>query len=129
MTIKRLDHIGVLVDDLAEAQRFLSGSLGLELDRTVAGGSRRGAFYRCGEVEIEVLEDSDADARDRVLAGSKARIEHIAVEVDDLDQTLAALQGLGVKAARGPITTGDRVNLWTDPETCDGVMYQLVEKR
>lgn len=127
MSLKRLDHIGVVVDDLEEAKRFLAETLGLELDRTVEIPGRRGAFFRCGGSEIEVLEEMEPEARERILGGAKARIEHIAIEVDDLDRTMAALEGLGVRAGRAPIATGDRVNLWTDPDTCDGVMYQLIQ--
>jgi len=127
--LKRLDHVGVIVDDLEEARRFLEG-MGLELVRTIEAPDlgRRGAFYRCGDSQIEVIQDDDATVRSRRLEGRTARIEHIAIEVEDLAGTLAALEGLGVRSdSRGVVRVGTRNNVWTEPETSDGVMYQFVE--
>lgn len=125
-----MDHIGVVVDDLEEGKRFLAEVLGLQLERAleVSALKRRVAFFRCGEVEIELIEDLDPDAKQRVLGGASAVVEHVALEVDDLDGTMTALSGLGVRAGLGPLRAGGRVNLWTDPASTDGVMYQLLQK-
>jgi methylmalonyl-CoA/ethylmalonyl-CoA epimerase len=128
----RVDHIGILVDSLDEAKRFLGeGGIGLTLVREldVANLQRRVAFFQCGTVQLEVIEPYGEGARERDLAGERARIEHIAVEVDDVRRALDALAGLGLRAnARGVVEVGDKETAWTDPETGDGVMYQLVPK-
>ncbi len=127
--LKRIDHVGVLVDDLSEAKRFLAQTLGLEHDRDLDASAlgRMAAFYRCGETQIEVIEDQDPSAKARNLAGARARIDHIAIQVEGLTDTVAALEGLGVKIARGPAELDGRRSVWTDPESCDGVGYQLLE--
>lgn len=127
--IKRLDHVGVVVDDLAEAKRFLSETLGLRLAREldVPALARRVAFFECGDASIEVIEDLDPAAKARALGGASARIEHLALEVDSVDGVLASLGKLGVKAdSRGVVRVGARLNAWTDASTTDGVPYQLL---
>ena len=127
--LKRIDHIGVIVDNLEEAQAFLTG-MGMEFDRALEfPGRLKAAFYRCGEIQVEVIEITDGAEREARLRGEKARIEHIAIEVDELASTLAALQGLGVRAnSPEPVRIGANLNVWTTEESCDGVSYQLIEK-
>ena len=127
--LKRIDHIGVIVDDLEEAQAFLGG-MGMEFDRDLQfPGRLKAAFYRCGDTQIEVIEITDAGERESRLRGEKARIEHIAIEVDELASTMKALEGLGVRTkSPEPLKIGNNLNIWTTEESGDGVSYQLIEK-
>jgi len=127
--LKRMDHVGVIVDNLEEAQTFLAG-MGLQFNRNLEiPGRLRAAFYDCGEVQIEVIEISEPNERAGRLGSEKARVEHIAIEVDDLQKTLQALAGLGVKPQQpDPIKLGANLNVWTVADTCDGVVYQFIEK-
>jgi methylmalonyl-CoA/ethylmalonyl-CoA epimerase len=127
--LKRIDHVGVIVDDLEEAKRFLS-DMGLRFDRDlVIPGRLRAAFYACGETQIEVIEVDEPSERGRRLGDDRARIEHVAFEVDSLSTTLEALRGLGVETTTpDPMPVGANLNYWTQAETCDGVQYQLIEK-
>ncbi len=127
--LKRIDHVGVIVDNLEEAKRFLS-DLGLRFDRDLeVPGRLRAAFYVCGDTQIEVIEIDEPAERAQRLGDSSARIEHIALEVDSLTTTLEALRGLGVTTTTAdPMAVGANLNFWTKAETCDGVQYQLIEK-
>ena len=129
MELRRIDHIGVIVDDLAEAVGLLR-SLGLADGPTLERDDLNAAFFPCGDVSIEVIEILDPDQRRRRLGeGARARIEHIAIEVDDLDATLAALAALGIEADAPPREVLGSVTFWTDAETSDGVRYQFLEKQ
>lgn len=128
--LKRIDHIGVIVDDLAEARRFLE-SLGMELDRELDRPDLKAAFYRAGDASmIEIIEmKSDEDRKRRLGDGNQARVEHIAFEVDNLPTALDALRGLGVDFnSEAPVQVGRNLNVWTLPETSDGVQYQFLQK-
>ncbi len=126
--MKRIDHIGVVVDNLEEARGFLA-ALGLRHDRDLDVPSRlRAAFYTCGEIEIEVLEIIDPVERSRRLGEASARIEHIAIEVDSLSNVLSELAPLGVRMQTdAPVSLDKGRNYWTVAESCDGVIYQLIE--
>jgi methylmalonyl-CoA/ethylmalonyl-CoA epimerase len=126
--INRLNHVGVVVADIEEAKRFLAEVLGLELvlEREVPARQRSTAYFAAGEVEIELIEDHDPDAKARTLGGATAIIEHIALDVDDLAATAEILAASGVRLrAGGIVRVGTRDNAWTDPDTSGGVMYQL----
>lgn len=128
--LKRIDHIGVVVEDLAEARRFLE-ALGMEFDRALRVPEKHveAAFYRCGNCQIELIELTDDEARRKRLGeGARARIEHIAIEVADLPKTLEALQGLGVRTDAPPMRLGSRLNVWTVAETSEGVQYQFLQE-
>ena len=127
--LKRIDHVGVIVDNLDEAKRFLA-NMGMRFDRDlVVPGRLRAAFYTCGETQIEVIEIDEPAERARRLGDAAARIEHVALEVDSLSATLEALRGLGVETTTSaPMAVGANLNFWTKADTCDGVQYQLIEK-
>ena len=140
MPIKQLDHVGVLVDDIEEARTFFGQTLGLGLDREATPPELgvHALFFRCGTVTIEVFEIIDPSSTIRPLeAGQRARIDHIALAVDDLAALVEALAGQGVRpqptgvgasASPEPLPLAGNLNLWTDAETADGVVYQLIEK-
>jgi methylmalonyl-CoA/ethylmalonyl-CoA epimerase len=126
--LKRIDHVGVVVDDLEQARQFLAG-MGMRHNRDLEiPGRLRASFYTCGEVEIEVLEISEQEERSRRLGSASARIEHIAIEVDSLSKTLSDLTQLGVvPQTEAPVKLDKGLNYWTVAETCDGIVYQLIE--
>lgn len=129
MKLKRIDHIGVIVDDLAEASTLLEQGFGLRASPGVVRPDLRTAFFQCGDASIEVIEITEPEARlARLGDGQRARIEHIAIEVENLDQTLEALAALGIRPTAPPRMSSDYLTFWTAPESSDGVMYQFVQR-
>lgn len=124
----RIDHIGIVVSDLESARASLGTTLGLTVSREVAvpGRSDHAVFYRCGDVDIELIEVLEPTERARRLDGAAARIEHIAFQVPDLDAAIAQLGQAGVETT-APVTLAGRLNTWTVPASSGGVMYQLVQ--
>ena len=125
--VSRIDHIGVIVDDLDDAARLLGEGFGLERTTTAERDDLRLAFYKCGDVSIEVIEILDPELRRaRLGEDARARIEHIAFEVPDIERALAALAALGIEPNAPPLRSGARTMFWTDPATSDDVMFQFV---
>lgn len=131
-----LDHVGVVVEDLEQAKRFLAERLRLELVREAHNPhlELNAAFFRCGPVMIEVFQpDEPAAARERIGDAPGARIDHIALRVDDLRASAEELAASGVRfrgAAGGipePVPTGATSSLFTEPATSGGVTYQLLQ--
>jgi methylmalonyl-CoA/ethylmalonyl-CoA epimerase len=130
--IKRLDHIGVLVDDLEDGKQFLEHVIHLVLDREITSKERgtRVAFYNCGGTQIELIELIDPDLSHQRRGGQLARIDHIALEVDELGQTISELRLLGVRTTETePFVHGSMASFWTQPETSGGVTFQILEKQ
>jgi catechol 2,3-dioxygenase-like lactoylglutathione lyase family enzyme len=126
--LKRIDHVGIVVDSLDEACGLLE-SLGLRRDRVLnIPGRLTACFYACGDIDIEVMEITEPAERARRLRSERARIEHIAIEVDSITVVAQQLAKLGVKTqTESPVKLDGGLNYWTDAETSAGVVYQLIE--
>jgi methylmalonyl-CoA/ethylmalonyl-CoA epimerase len=126
MQLTGIDHVGVIVDDLAEACTLLRDGFGLEPQETLEREDLRAAFFACGPTRIEVIEVTDPEARRERLGDATARIEHIAFKAADLEATIAALAALGINPKAPPRQSGPNLTFWTDPGTSDGVMFQFI---
>src|ERR1035437_460223 len=130
----RIEHVGFVVDDLPTAQAFLRDVLEFDLDREM-DLSHRGvqvAFYQTGSIQIELLEAITPEGRAKRLGppGTKGKIEHIAIIVDSLAETLEKRAGHGVRwtPVDPPYVVSVRRHwVMTDPETTGGIMYQFIE--
>jgi len=122
----RIDHVGVVVDDLAAHVEQLE-ALGLSLGRTKENDESVAVYYPCGDSSVELIDVRDAEARAcRLPAGEEARIEHIAFEVDDLEEVRDLLEARGVGVSWPPFPSGSAQMIWTDGESSGGVQYQFL---
>ncbi len=113
MGIQRLEHVGIIVDDLAEAIEFFS-ALGLEPrgEGTVEGewaGRIIGledvkaemAMLRTadghGEIELVKFHSPPYQGDDQPAPSNAPGIRHLAFLVDDLDATVAGLRARGTE--------------------------------
>ena len=113
MTIARMDHVGIVVDDLAAATAFFV-ELGLELqgEASVEGGwVDRVVGLEGVQADIAMLETPDGHGRvelakfhapsgptgDRLAPANTPGIRHIAFEVDDIDAVVARLRARGAE--------------------------------
>ncbi len=128
--LKRIDHIGVVVRDLAAARELLEVQLGLQPYREIENEDLRAVFLRCGDAGIELIEMKDpVRGRERIGGPAAARVEHIAIEVESLAQTRASLEDIGIALTGPPQTFGSYTSVWTKAETSGDVMYQFTEKQ
>jgi catechol 2,3-dioxygenase-like lactoylglutathione lyase family enzyme len=113
MTIQRMDHVGIVVDDLAAATAFFV-ELGLELqgEAEVEGGwVDRVVGLEGVRAEIAMLETPDGQARvelakfhnppgrggDRDAPANALGIRHLSFAVDDIDAVVAGLRARGAE--------------------------------
>lgn len=128
MKLRRIDHVGIVVRGLADPADLL-GSLGLELARSNRNDESTGHYFPCGDASIELIEVHDDEARARRLPeGAETVIEHIAIEVDDLEAVHRTLTERGVDVTWPPFPSGDAMMIWTDAATSGGVQYQFLRR-
>jgi methylmalonyl-CoA/ethylmalonyl-CoA epimerase len=130
--LSRIDHVGVIVDNLEQAKLFLRDVLGLGLvsEADSPQTAARWAFFQWGEMQIELIEITDLEKRRlRIGDGSLPKIEHIGVAVDDLVAYIAELRAKGVRTTtREPFAFGEWRYYFTDAASTNGIIYQFFSK-
>jgi methylmalonyl-CoA/ethylmalonyl-CoA epimerase len=131
--IKKIDHIGIAVKDLAKAIEFYEGLLGLKVTGTevVEEQKVKVAFLPTGDSEVELLESTTPDGPiARFIEKNGEGIQHIAFRVENLEQALEELKAKGVrlideKPRRG--AGGARI-AFLHPKSTFGTLVELCER-
>src|SRR3954449_2118917 len=96
----KINHLGIATRGLEDALKFWSDALGLENVHTevVEDQKVRVAMLPIGESRVELLEPTSDDSPiSKFLEKRGGGIHHIAVEVDDIEASLAQLKEKGVQ--------------------------------
>ena len=131
MKIKRVDHLGVIVDNLDDAVRSFTGHLGLELDHTEQYGDELDiVFLPCGETLVELIKPrTEEGSNAEYLREHGPGIQHVAFEVEDIDAALEELGKRGVEPlgdAPLPGAGGTRI-AFLNPQAFGGILVELCE--
>ncbi|HET6448959.1 MAG TPA: VOC family protein [Conexibacter sp.] len=143
MTIQRLDHVGIVVDDLAGAMAFFV-ELGLKLtgEASVEGGWVDRVVGLDGvRAEIAMLETPDGHGRleltkfhaplgregDRHAPANTRGLRHVAFAVDDIDAGIARARARGAELVGEVERYEDRYRLCyvRGPE---GIIVELAQR-
>ena len=132
MHVKRIDHLGIAIADVAAAKRLYEDLLGLKLthEEVVQEQGVRTYFYPVAGVKLELLESVTPDGPiARFLEKRGAGIQHLAVEVDDIEAAIAELKGKGVRMLDETPRRGveDSRIAFVHPKDTHGVLLELVE--
>jgi catechol 2,3-dioxygenase-like lactoylglutathione lyase family enzyme len=144
MTVQRMEHIGIVVDDLAAATAFFAAGLGLELEgeTSVEGGlvDRINGLEGVqadivilrtpdgnGKVELAKYRSPSYGGADGPAPANAPGIRHILFVVDDIEASLASVR------AHGGELVGELVNYEDSYWLCyvrgpAGIIVELAEK-
>ena len=103
--MKRLEHIGIAVSDLDEAERIFGDILGSAAYKReeVAGEAVLTSFFQAGESKVELLVPTSPDsAIAKHLEKRGPGLHHIAFHVEDLEVELGRLVDMGYRVVVGP---------------------------
>ena len=127
MALTGFDHLVVRVSDFEEGVATYRDGLGLTLDRTAeseALGIKQAFFNLPNGGFIEVVAPTDPQgAVGRALESRGEGIHTMALEVDDLDATVASLKEAGIRliGEGGP-------QVFVHPKSTHGILLQLSAK-
>jgi methylmalonyl-CoA/ethylmalonyl-CoA epimerase len=97
MKIKRIEHVGVIVKDVAASRTLWEDCFGIKLDAVEENSARRLALYPIGESMVELIAGTTPDSRHaRMVAEGKGGLNHICFEVENIDEALAELKARGI---------------------------------
>jgi len=131
--IKRLGHVGVVVEDMEQSLGEYARLFDLKPTAVVnaLGGKVRAAFLPVGDGEIELLQPIDENVPLMEFLKSHGKgIHHISLTTDNIDADVARLRKLGVLFDREKPTVGAHGTriIFSVPQSTDSVAIELMEE-
>jgi methylmalonyl-CoA epimerase len=134
--ITRVHHIGVVLVDLKPLKEFFIREFNLKAGTEEIYHGHEGdenlCFFPVGETEIELCSSvMDTGESARLVAKRGQHVEHIALEVEDIEEALKELKKRNVPLLQSvpiPGAKGSRV-AYLDPKATSDILIELVEPR
>ena len=129
----KINHLGIATKGIDEALKFWGDALGLESvhTETVEDQKVRVAMLPIGDTRIELLEATSADSPiAKFIEKRGGGIHHIAVEVENIEASLAKLKASGMRLIDETPRLGAENCLvaFVHPSSANGVLLELVQK-
>ncbi|MBX3185608.1 MAG: methylmalonyl-CoA epimerase [Labilithrix sp.] len=129
--MKKIDHVAICVRDIDEAAAKYAAVLGLSpsVREVVASQKTDAALLPVGETSLELISPKGNEGLERFLEKRGPGLHHIAVEVEGIEDALAALKALGVPLVDEAPRKGARGHkvAFLHPKATGGVLVELVE--
>jgi methylmalonyl-CoA/ethylmalonyl-CoA epimerase len=127
--MRRIHHVGIVVNRLEDAYRFYRDTLGLPLvkEATIPDQHVRAALLGAGESEIELLEPLDPSSGiGRFLARRGEGLHHLCFDTPDIVKTLTSLKEMRVELLDATPRAGLAGQIaFVHPRACCGVLVEL----
>jgi methylmalonyl-CoA epimerase len=129
---KRIDHIGVAVEDLDPAIKLYERSFEMELvhRETVESQGVEAVLLDVGEGHIELLAPLGPDTPvGKFLAKKGPGIHHVAYSVEDIDKALEQARAIGLRLIDESPRTGIRGSrvAFVHPAATGSVLTEIVQ--
>ncbi len=130
--IRRLNHVGIVTQNLKEAMEVYSSLFGLETAKVVEVPEQgvKVALIPVGDIELEIMEPTDPDSGvAKFLEKRGEGLHHISFEVNNLDEELNSLASKGAKlidkkGRRGVVASKIA---FLHPHAAKGVLIELAQ--
>jgi methylmalonyl-CoA/ethylmalonyl-CoA epimerase len=128
--IQKIDHIGIAVQSLTASKPYYEKALGLicEGEEEVDSQKVKTAFFRCGEVHLELLEPTAPESPiAKFLEKNGEGIHHIAFRTDNIEGQLSQAKDAEVRLIHeAPIEgAGDKLVAFLHPKSTYGVLTEF----
>ena len=128
----KIDHIGIATNSIEEGLAVWRDALGLEVDATeeVAEQGVKVCMLAVGDTHVELLEPLGPDTSvGKFLAKRGPGMHHIAVEVKDINASLAELKSKGARLIDETprVGAGGCLVAFVHPSSINGVLLELVQ--
>lgn len=131
-TVKAVNHVAVVVDDMEKSLAFWRDALGIELHelRDVPAEKSQVAFLPLAGAEVElVMPTTDDSGIAKYLAKRGPGMHHLCLEVDDIVGMLALLKAKDVRLINEEPRVGadGKKYAFIHPESTGGVLVELYQ--
>jgi methylmalonyl-CoA epimerase len=131
--MEKLEHIGIAVKNIAEANKLFARLLGREHFKVeeVASEGVITSFFQVGDVKIELLEAAHADSPiARFIEKKGEGIHHLAFEVADIHESLKKYKAEGFEVVNAAPKKGadNKMIFFLHPKSTQGVLIELCQE-
>ena len=132
--VLKVDHIGIAVKDLEQAKKFYTDILGMKAtgEEVIEQQKVKVCFIPSGDSELELLESTAPDGPIAKFIEKKGEgIQHMALRVDNIEQTLADLKEKGVRLIdeKPRYGAGGASIAFVHPKATGGILLELSERK
>jgi methylmalonyl-CoA/ethylmalonyl-CoA epimerase len=131
-TIKQINHVAVVVEDMEKSLAFWRDALGIELHelRDVPAEKSQVAFLPLAGSEVElVMPTTDDSGIAKYLAKRGPGMHHLCLEVDDIAGMLAHLKTKNIRLINEEprLAADGKKYAFIHPESTGGVLVELYQ--
>lgn len=131
--MERLEHIGIAVKNLDQANKLFSALLGREHYKIeeVASEAVRTAFFELNGVKIELLEATSENSPIAKFIEKRGEgIHHLAFEVEDIHESVRNYQDKGFEKINNEPKMGadNKMICFLHPKSTNGVLVELCQE-
>lgn len=131
-TVNSLHHVGIAVHSIRDQRPYYEEILGAEFEGIEEVGSQkvRVAFFRLGDVRLELLEPADPSSTiAKFLEKRGEGLHHLAFAVDDLQRRIDHFKSAGLQMIdETPRTGSHQMQIaFLHPKSASGVLTELCE--
>jgi len=133
--MQKIEHIGIAVNDIAEAEKRFAQLLGTESYKReeVASEGVITSFFQVGESKIELLSATREDSPIQKFIDKKGEgIHHIAFEVENIEEKMEELKEQGFRLINEqPKDGADNKRIaFIHPKSTGGILVEIcMEKK
>lgn len=131
--ILRIEHLGIAVNDMENANKLFSALLGVPNYKTETVESEKvsTSFFKVGESKVELLKATDPESPIAKFIAKKGEgIHHVAFEVDDIHSMMTELRSQGFQLLSDEPKKGadNKLICFLHPKSTNGVLVELCQE-
>lgn len=131
--MEKIEHIGIAVKNLAEANKIYEALLGSAPYKSekVESESVETSFFKCGESKIELLEATNPDSAIAKFIDKRGEgVHHIAFAVKDINAEMKRLKNEGFILLNDKPKKGadNKLVAFLHPKSSNGVLVELCQE-
>ncbi len=129
----RIDHIAIAVIDLEQAIQFYTGVLGFTLVRRLKiNGKRSGmvsAEIESNNIKLVLCQGLEPESQvSRLIENHGPGVAHIAIEVDDVEASVADLKNRGLEFATSVIGGPKLQQAFSSRDANSGIAFEFIRR-
>lgn len=131
--IRNLEHIGIAVANMEEANAMYTALLGVKPYKTeeVESEGVKTSFFKTGSSKVELLEATNPDSPiARFIEKRGGGIHHVAFEVEDIHAAMKRMSDAGFRLLNEQPKKGadNKLVCFVHPKSAGGVLLELCQE-